>query len=176
MTGICAAFACFKIGSQPSSTLGARMMASTRCAMNVPSALIWFSCFCCASENLRFTARLAASYRTEVVSAVRQALSAPICEKPTVMVFFAASFAVDAPVVSEDSRLHAVRKNAPVMVATIRISLRIVVLLVGSTTKSTSRQLAGRHVLKLVRRNSRGHEASNNHGMGLCTCFGAVLD
>src|SRR5438105_2141285 len=126
MTGIFAAFACFKIGSQPSSTLGARMMASTLCTINAPSALIWFSCFCWASENLRFTPRLAASYRTDAVSAVRQALSAPIWEKPTVMLFFARSFAPDEPVDSEDSRLHATRSSAPVnTAATVRISLRI---------------------------------------------------
>src|SRR5881396_3786282 len=126
MTGIFAAFTCFRIGSQPSSTMGARMMASTLCAMNAPSALIWFSCCCCASENLRFTPRLAASFRTDAVSAVRQALSAPIWEKPTAMIFFALSFERDEPVDSEDSRLHAVRSSAPANTAeTARISLRI---------------------------------------------------
>src|SRR5438034_9574902 len=113
MTGIIAALACFKIGSQPSSTMGARMMASTLCAMNVPSALIWFSCFCCVSEDLRFTPRLAASYRIDAVSAVRQALSARVCEKSTVMLFFALSFSPDEAVDLDDSRLHEGSDAAP---------------------------------------------------------------
>ena len=37
--------------SQPVSTTGENAMTSTRCAMNERSALIWFSCFCCASEK-----------------------------------------------------------------------------------------------------------------------------
>jgi len=52
--------------------------------MNERRALIWFSCFCWASANLSSTPRLAASLLIESVLAVRQALSAPIWEKPTV--------------------------------------------------------------------------------------------
>ena len=37
--------------SQPVSTTGENAMTSTRCAMKERSALIWFSCFCCASEK-----------------------------------------------------------------------------------------------------------------------------
>src|ERR1051325_1614434 len=51
------------------------------------SALIWFSCFCCASENTNSTPRLAASDLMESVFAVRHPLSAPICEKPTTTFF-----------------------------------------------------------------------------------------
>ena len=47
-------------------------------------ALIWFSCFCCASAILRLTLRLAASCLETEVSAARQPDSDPICEKPTV--------------------------------------------------------------------------------------------
>ena len=48
-----AAFASRSTVSQPVSTTGENAMTSTRCAMNERSALIWFSCFCCASENFR---------------------------------------------------------------------------------------------------------------------------
>ena len=47
-------------------------------------ALIWFSCFCCASAILRLTLRLVASDLETEVSAARQPDSDPICEKPTV--------------------------------------------------------------------------------------------
>ena len=103
--GIFAARACLRIGSQPPSTTGARMMASTCCAMNAPSALIWLSCFCCASENLRFMPRLVASERIDFVSTVRQPLSAPIWEKPTVMGFL--------PEDSADSQRRGARDMAP---------------------------------------------------------------
>src|SRR5215475_14380143 len=55
--------------------------------MKVFSALIWFSCFCCASENTSSTPRLAASDLIESVFAVRHPLSAPIWENPTVTFF-----------------------------------------------------------------------------------------
>src|SRR5262249_41167466 len=42
------------------------------------------SSFCCASARRSGTPRLRASSRIEAVSATRQALSEPICEKPTV--------------------------------------------------------------------------------------------
>src|SRR5262249_32960672 len=46
-------------------------------------AVIWLSCFCCASARRSGTPRFAASSRIEAVSATRQALSDPICENPT---------------------------------------------------------------------------------------------
>ena len=58
------------------------MMASTFCAMKLCMALIWFSCFCWASENLRSIPRFAASSWMFLVCALRQSLSEPICEKP----------------------------------------------------------------------------------------------
>src|SRR5688500_627594 len=48
-------------------------------------ALIWFSCFCCASENLRVMPAVLADSWIDLVFAVRQPLSAPTCEKPIVM-------------------------------------------------------------------------------------------
>jgi len=82
-TGIPACFTSVSTGSQPVSTTGARMMASSFCATNDRRALIWFSCFCCASENFRAMFRFFASAMIDFVSAVRQALSAPIWLKPT---------------------------------------------------------------------------------------------
>ena len=47
--------------------------------------MIWFSCFCWASENFRsMPAAFAASW-IDLVFAVRQPLSAPTCEKPRVI-------------------------------------------------------------------------------------------
>ncbi|KQS72330.1 hypothetical protein ASG39_00650 [Rhizobium sp. Leaf371] len=71
--------------SQPVATTGATKIASTPCAMNERSALIWFSCFCWASANFRSMPRFSASCFVTVVSAARQPDSEPICEKPTVM-------------------------------------------------------------------------------------------
>src|SRR5439155_23458586 len=80
----------------------------------------------CASENFRFTPRLAASDRMDSVSAVRQALSAPIWEKPTMIVFFAFSLTPGEPVDSAHSHWYAARNSPPTSAAaTIRISLRI---------------------------------------------------
>src|SRR5687768_13966342 len=84
MTGIFARCASRSTGSQPVSTTGAKMIASTRWVMKLRSARIWFSCLPCASANFRSTPRFAASDLIDSVSAVRQALSAPIWEKPTV--------------------------------------------------------------------------------------------
>jgi hypothetical protein len=39
--------------SQPVSTTGENAITSTFCAMRTAEALIWFSCFCCASEKRR---------------------------------------------------------------------------------------------------------------------------
>src|SRR5215467_10687537 len=65
--------------------------------MNVFSALIWFSCFCCASENTSSTPRLAASDLIESVFAVRQPLSAPIWENPTTTFFLPPETPVFSP-------------------------------------------------------------------------------
>ena len=60
MTGMFASFASLRTVSQPVSTIGTKAMMSTPCAMNERMALIWFSCFCCASENWRLPPELAA--------------------------------------------------------------------------------------------------------------------
>src|SRR5437660_857396 len=87
MTGILAFLISCNTGSQPVSTTGENAMTSTPWAMKDRSALIWFSCFCCASENTSSTPRLAASDLIESVFAVRHPLSAPIWENPTVTFF-----------------------------------------------------------------------------------------
>jgi len=46
-------------------------------AMKRPDGLIWFSCFCCASENFRLTPNCAAVSLMEAVFALRHSLSAP---------------------------------------------------------------------------------------------------
>ena len=51
--------------------------------------LIWFSCFCCASEIFRSTPRLSASIFETFVSAARQPDSDPTWENPTVILFWA---------------------------------------------------------------------------------------
>src|SRR3954452_24293658 len=84
ITGILASLASLSTASQPDDTTGARKIASTPCATKERIALIWFSCFCCASAIFRLTLRLAASDLETVVSAARQPDSDPICEKPTV--------------------------------------------------------------------------------------------
>src|SRR3954469_1830332 len=58
--------------------------------MNERIALIWFSCFCCASENFRSTPAEAADSWIDLVLAVRQPLSAPTWAKPIVRVSVAA--------------------------------------------------------------------------------------
>ncbi len=65
-------------------TTGARKIASTPWAMKERIALIWFSCFCCASAILKLMFRFLASALETVVSAARQPDSEPICEKPMV--------------------------------------------------------------------------------------------
>src|SRR3954447_4436247 len=49
-------------------------------------AWIWFSCFCCASENFRLMPASFAALFTESVLAERQPDSEPTCEKPRVIV------------------------------------------------------------------------------------------
>src|SRR3954469_15366461 len=58
--------------------------------MNERIALIWFSCFCCASENFRSTPAAVADSWIDLVLAVRQPLSAPTWAKPIVRVSAAA--------------------------------------------------------------------------------------
>ena len=52
-------------------------------------ALIWFSCFCCASENFSLMPASSAASLIDLVLAVRQPLSAPTWEKPMVIDFAA---------------------------------------------------------------------------------------
>ncbi len=83
ITGTAAAFASRSTVSHPVSTTGENAMTSTRCAMKERSALIWFSCFCWASENFRRIPALARSAADRpLVLAVRHSLSAPIWLKP----------------------------------------------------------------------------------------------
>src|SRR5689334_6217399 len=64
--------------------------------MNARIALIWFSCFCCASENFRLMPAASAASLIDLVFAVRHSLSAPICEKPSVI--FLSARTVEDPV------------------------------------------------------------------------------
>src|SRR5215831_18403996 len=71
------------------------------------SALIWFSCFCCASENTSSIPRFAASDLIDSVLAVRQPLSAPICENPTTIFFLPpdwGDFSPSAPCLPQEHR------------------------------------------------------------------------
>ncbi|MEO3814993.1 hypothetical protein ABGB17_38865, partial [Sphaerisporangium sp. B11E5] len=54
--------------------------------MNDRIALIWFSCFCCASENFSSIPAAFADSCTDLVFAVRHPLSAPTWENPIVIV------------------------------------------------------------------------------------------
>ena len=47
--------------------------------------MIWFSCFCCASENLRSMPAASAASLIDLVFAVRHSLSAPIWANPRVI-------------------------------------------------------------------------------------------
>src|SRR5690606_17583935 len=84
-TGMPAALASRSTVSQPVSTTGEKAITSTPWAMNERNALIWFSCFCCASENLRLNSGATSASFTERVLAVRHSLSAPTWLKPTVI-------------------------------------------------------------------------------------------
>ncbi len=78
--------ASFRTVSQPDSTTGEKAMTSTFCWMYDRIALIWFSCFCWASENLRSMPAAVGDSCTDFVLAVRQPLSAPTWAKPIVIV------------------------------------------------------------------------------------------
>src|SRR5690606_10611005 len=82
MTGMFASLASLSTVSQPDSTTGEKAMTSTFCWMYDRIALIWFSCFCWASENRRVMPASLAASSMDLVFAVRQPLSAPTCEKP----------------------------------------------------------------------------------------------
>src|SRR5690606_3936015 len=84
-TGMPAAFASLRTASQPVTTTGENAMTSTFCLMKERIAAIWFSCFCCASANLRSMPAAAASSLIDLVFAVRQPLSAPTWENPRVI-------------------------------------------------------------------------------------------
>ena len=92
-----AALASRSTGSQPVSTIGARMIASTPWAMNERIARIWFSCFPSPSANLKSTWRFSASAFIEAVLAVRHTLSAPVWAKPTLRTLAGVSAAEWAP-------------------------------------------------------------------------------
>src|SRR5688572_30587408 len=51
--------------------------------MKLRSALIWFSCFCCASANRRSMLLVSAAALMDSVLAVRHSLSAPIWLNPS---------------------------------------------------------------------------------------------
>ena len=83
ITGIFAALASRSTVPQPDSTTGENAITSTFCAMKARMALIWFSCFCCASENFSSMPASLAEALIDSVLAVRHSLSAPTCEKPS---------------------------------------------------------------------------------------------
>lgn len=95
-TGIFASLASFSTESQPVATTGAMKIASTPWATKERTALIWFSCFCWASEIFRSMPRLSASALAVLVSAARQPNSEPICEKPTTS-FLSAAWTAPSP-------------------------------------------------------------------------------
>ncbi len=97
MTGIFAALASRSTVSQPVSTTGEKAMTSTRCAMKERSALIWFSCFCWASEKRSVMPASWAALWIDVVFAVRHSLSAPIWLKPSTIGFAASPPALSDP-------------------------------------------------------------------------------
>src|SRR5690606_25800072 len=84
-TGMPAALASRSTVSQPDSTTGEKAITSTFCAMKERSALIWFSCFCWASEKRSRNSGATSASLTDRVLAVRHSLSAPTWLKPTVI-------------------------------------------------------------------------------------------
>ena len=106
ITGIFAALASRSTVSKPLSTTGENAMMSTFCAMNERIALIWFSCFCCASANLRSTPESLAACLIDSVFAVRHSLSAPIWLKPST-IFFWANTAAGHPAAAVIARAEA---------------------------------------------------------------------
>src|SRR5215471_4117543 len=80
-----ARFASLSTASQPLATTGENAITFTCCWMYDRIAAIWFSCFCCASENLRLIPAAFADDWIDFVFAVRQPLSEPTCEKPSVI-------------------------------------------------------------------------------------------
>ncbi len=79
--------------------------------MKERSALIWFSCFCCPSENLSRNSGSASASLTERVLAVRHSLSAPTWLKPTVIASLLAPFSSPpeqpASAATHSSAIHA---------------------------------------------------------------------
>ena len=85
-TGISASLASFRTSSKPVATTGEKEITSTPLLMKLRMALIWFSCFCWASENVSsMLARFSASPLMDSVLALRQSDSAPTWEKPTLI-------------------------------------------------------------------------------------------
>ena len=126
ITGIFARLASCSTVSQPVSTTGEKAMTSTRCAMNERIALIWFSCFCCASENFRSMPAAAAASWIDLVLAVRQPLSAPTWAKPMVRVSAAAPLAGAAVPPPPPEEPHAARPTvrSAVAAATVTRAMR----------------------------------------------------
>src|SRR5438477_13075912 len=91
MTGILAALASVGPGSQPVSTRGGRMMASTPWAMNERRALIWLAWLSSAFTYFRSMLLLAASLLNESDSAVRHGWFSSIWGKPTVSFLLAST-------------------------------------------------------------------------------------
>ena len=83
-TGMLAARASFSTGVHPSTTTGAMTIASSRSAMKRRTAANCRSTLPCASSKCRSMPRAFASACMSAVNAVRQSLSAPTCENPTV--------------------------------------------------------------------------------------------
>jgi hypothetical protein len=76
-------------GLEAVSTTGEKAITSTFCAMKERIALIWFSCFCCASANFSLMPASLAADLIDSVLAVRHSLSAPIWLKPSTIFFCA---------------------------------------------------------------------------------------
>src|SRR4026207_1333050 len=76
-------------------------------------AWIWFSCFCCASENLSVIPAALAEDWIDFVLAVRQPLSEPTCEKPRVILAVRRCFCADLPAAVPASA-EASRTAAPI--------------------------------------------------------------
>lgn len=77
--------------------MGQKEITSTSDAMKERMALIWFSCFCCASENWRVTPAASAAALMLSVLAVRHSLSEPTWANPRVMLSSLPASALSAP-------------------------------------------------------------------------------
>ena len=110
MTGILAALASRSTVPQPDSTTGEKAITSTFWAMNERMALIWFSCFCWASENFSSMPASLAEDLIDSLLAVRHSLSAPIWLKPSTIFFCAKAGMESAPVAAAKEARTTVRR------------------------------------------------------------------